>query len=295
MPAYATKLPMRFHGGEYLLTRARTCAYCGAAGNLTNEHLFPQFLYERTYERSGTVVLTNVSGKTEKAVSSEPTIRDVCTVCNSGVLAVLDGYVSELYGRLFQTIVQPGQRIKFDFDFDNLLRWLLKIAYNTARARRWPVSQLAELRNYVLGRQNRPPGAHVLLQLVIPTKVERGSIEGHPDVTEIEPLLNRVIRLDVRQLPGLAQAFTVSLNSYYFHVPLEDLNVDAHVRRRVVKRFLKMVPGAYELSRTGRAVIYASSLDIMKAISGVRPFERNLGLGKKWLEESGGYSTRRRT
>lgn len=250
---------------------------------MSREHLLPKCLYRR----AGTILLANVAGEIEKVVSSEPTIRDVCGACNGGPLSKLDEYVCELYDRYFQTIVRSGECIKFSYDFDLLLRWLLKIGYNTARARRsWPPDPFTELREYVLGRQGRPPGVRVLLQLIIPTKVERGTMKDDPTATEVLPHFNRVAALDVVQLPGFTLAFLLSLYSYHFYVLIEDSGKPARERQRIFRELLREVPGAYELCDKNRAVVYASSVDWVTEAKRSGPLLRNLELGKKWQEEA---------
>lgn len=259
----------------------RNCAFCGGKADLSREHLFPRCLYERI----GTTLLENVSGKTEKVVTSEPTIRDVCRTCNGGPLSLLDSYACTLYDKYLGVLVRSGE-IKFEYDFDLLLRWLLKIGYNTARARTWPFTFPEELKHYVLGRNDRPAGAHVLVQLIIPTKVEPGRIAGHPTTTEVPPIPNRVALLDARRLPGFVLAFMVSVYSYYFYVLRDDPASELRLRKRILKHFIRLLPGAYELRpQKKRAVLFASSLDFISAASQSDPFLRNLLLGRKWQEE----------
>ena len=261
----------------------RICAFCGSTGTLSREHLWPKCLHAR----SGTTILSNVIGETEKAVSSEQTIRDVCTACNSGPLSCLDEYISQLYDSYFQSVVRVGEGVRFRFDFNLLLRWLLKIGYNTARARKWPLSNWLEFCDYVLGQGSRPDGCRVLLQLIVPTEVHRGSIKDNPAATEIQPFPSRVATFDVRRLPGFKLAFMVSLNSYYFYVAVETLDLPVHVRRRTFRKLVREIPGAYELSPGRRAMVYASSMDFIDHASQSEAFFRNLLLGKKWLQEAG--------
>ncbi len=216
-------------------------------------------------------LLENVAGETEKIVTSEPTIRDVCRACNSGPLSSLDAYVCSLYDRYFQILVRSGE-IKFEYDFDLLLRWLLKIGYNTARARKWPFTFPEKLKHYVLGRNDLPKGAHVLLQLITTKEVPR--------------IFNRVALTDVRRLPGFLLAFMVSINSYYFYVFQDDVDSALRLRRRILKESIRELPGAYELRpQEKRAVVFASSVDSNSAELQSAPALRNLLLALKWQEE----------
>ena len=198
---------------------------------------------------------------------------------------MLDAYVCSLYDRYFRVLVRSGE-IKFEYDFNLLLRWLLKIGYNSARARKWPFTFPEEFKHYVLGRNDRPKGAHVLLQLIIPTRVEPGHIRDDPTATEVLPIPNRIGLLDVRRLPGFLIAFMVSIHSYHFYVFQDDVDSDLRLRRRILKEFIRELPGGYELKpQKKRAVVFASSVDSISAASQSAPLFRNLLLGRKWQEE----------
>lgn len=184
--------------------------------------------------------------------------------CNNGPLSVLDQYACGLYDKYFGRLVRSGDCVKFAFEFDLLLRWLLKTAFNLARARRgkWPVDTLFGLRKYILGKDQQAPASRLFLQLITPTKIEPGSVKGlAPDVAEAPIVFNRVILFDCSFAPGFLTGFLVTLNSYYFHILLEDSNTKARLRERVFATFMKDNPGAFRLSPCKRAVVYASSLD----------------------------------
>src|SRR5216684_242093 len=105
----------------------RVCAYCGSKTGLSNEHLFPKFLHERS---EGSMISVARTAAGDKAVGGELKIGDVCKRCNNGPLSSLDNYVSDLHDQYFKSIVHSGDRVDFRFDFERLLRWLLKTGYN---------------------------------------------------------------------------------------------------------------------------------------------------------------------
>lgn len=225
-------------------------------------------------------MIVNVRGATEKAVTSQPTIRDVCAACNNGPLSDLDNYFCELHDTYFQQIVRPGDSVRFQYDMNLLTRWLLKIWYNVARARGWQVPSQEEIAAYILGKGKRPDDLSIFLQLIIPTKVQRGSIPGHADATEIPPIPTRVEALDLRQLPGYTAAFIVAVKSYYFLVLVEDMKTSLAVRKKVLKAVLKLFRGAQKLTGKNRALVYSSSVDFVKTAD-TFPFSRNLELARK--------------
>lgn len=265
-----------------MCSQPRKCAYCGTSDRLTREHLLPRGLVARSDEELESNVL---AGAEQRVISSEPAIADVCANCNNGPLSVLDRYICNLYDVYFAHPVRRGDCVKFIFNFDLLLRWLLKTAYNFARARRgkWPVSSISELRNYICGKDEDRPASRILLQLISPSQIEPGSVDGIPmNVTEGPLAFNRVGVLDSRALPGFVVGFLITLNSYYFYLLVEDLNSDARVRERVFKEVLKETPGAFRLLPGRRAVVYSSSLDAFQVARRSAPLVRNILSWEKW-------------
>jgi hypothetical protein len=260
----------------------RKCAYCGSPGNLSKEHIFPRCICERSGGALFSIARTKAG---DKAVQSELTIGDVCTKCNNGPLSALDAYICGLHDKYFKTIVHPGDRVLFKYDFDLLLRWLLKIGYNVARARGWHVRADTDVPSYVLGSSSRPIGFRVFIQLIIPTPTSALTRKVQPDAVEIPPAPVRIDLLDLRQLVGFNMAFMVSLNSYFFHIFKESHGTPKYVRGRILKAVLRRTPGAYELTEKNRAVIYASSTDFMAFLSQNKPLSRHVEMMKELKEK----------
>ena len=217
----------------------------------------------------------------DKAVNAELKIRDVCTVCNNGPLSTLDTYICQLHDKYFNTLVRPGDRLRFSYDFDLLLRWLLKTGYNAARARKWGASEVKVLSEYILGTAARPIGFRVFLQLIVPTPVDAIAWQVRPEAEEIPPVPARVDLLDLQILIGFSMAFVVSLNSYLFHVFKEDLDASRIIRTKVLSALLRQIPGAYEITDANRAVLHASSVDVMTHLSKNRPLSRHIEMMKE--------------
>jgi hypothetical protein len=264
------------------MKQGRKCAYCDASGELTKEHLLPRSLTLRSDEE----LKQNIMARGEhRVISSEATIADVCAACNNGPLSLLDQYICSLYDKYFAQVVQPGNRVKFEADFELLLRWLLKTAYNHARARRgnWPVSLLQAERDYILGKVKKRPTSHIILQLIPPARIEPGSIKGlPPDATESPMLFTRVGLFDFTFAPGFLMGFLIAVKSYCFHVLVEDARVDMRLRKRVFASLLKDTPGGYELVPGKRAVVYPSSLDMFQVALKSSPLVRNMRNWDNW-------------
>jgi hypothetical protein len=180
----------------------------------------------------------------------------------------LDTYPCSLNDKYFVNLVHSGDRVRFQYDYDLLLRMLLKIGYNVARARRWPLEAIEDTANYILGEAAKPLGLRIFLQLLIPTPVANTSLPVSPDATEVAPLPLRVNVADTSNMPGFILSYSISIWSYAFFVLREDLNTRRALRERMIQKFLKFAKGAYELAGRNSVTIYASSVDVIAAADG---------------------------
>lgn len=74
--------------------------------------------------------------------------------------------------------LKPGDSITFEYDYNPLLRELLKISYNSARASKNGYEAVAALKrfsSYIIHDNRKPPGVIISLQLV--TSANRINIE----------------------------------------------------------------------------------------------------------------------
>jgi hypothetical protein len=150
-------------------THPRVCAYCGEPSRLTREHLIPNSLMDRTPEYD-----VKYLEAAKSFVKGQPTVRDVCSDCNNGALSSLDNYALELYKQYFGNIVEKHAQLVFEYDFHRLVRWLLKVSYNSARTKdEEDATLLALFRGYILGTERMPTRCAVFMQLLIPVVIAR--------------------------------------------------------------------------------------------------------------------------
>jgi len=99
---------------------------------MTREHVIPSFIYES--QKSFGSGFTGWNEAANKIVEGEIKVKDVCQDCNNGFLSNLDDYAKQLLadaGILVQNYT--GSRISLIYSYDLLLRWPLKISFNSAR------------------------------------------------------------------------------------------------------------------------------------------------------------------
>jgi hypothetical protein len=254
----------------------RVCAYCGQGSDLTSEHVFPQ-----CFQKSFDAITTTKTPTGEKAISSDLEIHDVCGSCNHGPLSVLDTYLCELNDKYFLKIIRPGDNVRFEFNLDQLLRMLLKMGYNVARARKWPIEIWLDAKQYILDKAPCPSGFRIFLQLMIPTPAKKTTLPVSPGTTEVPPLPMSVYQLDVTAFPGLMSGYWISIWSYRFFVLQEDTRISRQVRRRSLAKWLKTEKGVYELDRRNVARVYASSVEVLDTLKASPIFHDQLSKARK--------------
>ncbi len=194
------------------------CAYCDILCQQTREHVIPRWYNDTPGEAetfSARAPLTHLQG--------DLIVKDVCGACNSGVLSSLDSYGKELYDRYFAAPVYAGETVSFDYNGERLLRWLLKLSYNSARAQNADVLVLREYRKVVLGESPLTDRIRCWLHLVSPTWLDASVAarparrDEHGQSNVEEPLWFRIGQFRLRSYPAvfLVQR-TVLINSFAF-------------------------------------------------------------------------------
>ncbi|MCD6076076.1 MAG: hypothetical protein K0R89_14 [Ramlibacter sp.] len=155
-----------------------SCSYCGEAGRATREHVVPAFLL--AHQKSIGARPEGWNDAARKVVQGDAVIRDVCAECNNGTLSRLDEYGKTLLtsaGVLTSNFVR--RRVEFSYDYDLLLRWVLKIVYNSARASHSADDLYRAYLPYILESDSRP--ASVALGVYLAAPVTRTEASQIPD------------------------------------------------------------------------------------------------------------------
>lgn len=195
------------------------CAYRDEPCRPTREHVIPNWYKDTPGEAetfSARAPLTHLKG--------DLLVKDVCGKCNNGILSGLDGYGKELYQRYFAAPVFDAETVIFDYDGDRLLRWLLKLSYNSARAQNADVRVLREYRQAMLGKAPLPTHMRCWLHLVSATtfdheaKVVRPARRVEHGAEEVEEARwFRICQFRLTDLPALSLVQrTVLINSFAF-------------------------------------------------------------------------------
>ena len=166
---------------------------------LTREHVIPSFLY--SYQRKFEQVI-GWNDNVQKMLRGDQVIGDVCGECNSGALSQLDQYAQKFFttnGILTQNFT--ATTLDLHYDYDQLLRFNLKVSFNSAR-RTGAESHLFEpFVPYMLGQASSPGKNQIRLVVQL--------LKGHRFVGEDAM---KLIGLRYADDAGLANPFIVRIS-----------------------------------------------------------------------------------
>ncbi len=242
-----------------------TCAYCEKICRSTREHVIPRWYCETPGEN----VLFNAR-RPLTHTQGEMTIKDVCENCNNGVLSCLDGLGKDLYDRFFSTPVFYAETVHFVADWELLIRWLLKLSYNSARVHNADTTVLSQYRDVILGNHAIPASVRCFLHL-IPPSFQDASEGFRParrqECSEGQLLLPQWFRITKLRLPYFPTTVVVQravmINAFAFSLlipPPNDPSCCAQVsdlRNLLMTEF----PAAVELNREGKHVAVTACTD----------------------------------
>jgi len=176
---------------------SQQCAYCGRQDKvLTKEHLFPKCLHQRLQQTRETKKHSFWLSRLDKTITTEPQIRDVCNICNSGELSRLDSYICTLWDRFFSRIYERDDTLTFSFDYHLLCRWLLKQCFNSARIHGFDEFVYPPLTSYIMGTSTSAANVRLFLQLVPPGYISVQELaemgHSHKNPLRWEPESHRV-------------------------------------------------------------------------------------------------------
>lgn len=175
------------------------CAYCKKDAPATREHVIPAFIYRFQKELQAKVIGWNEVAN--KMVGGEHQVKDVCEKCNGGVLSSLDAYGKEfLIANGFLTQNYIHRRAELSYDYDRLVRWLLKISFNSTRTDQGHVHLFEKFIPYILNGSPSPQKIDfaVLATLAAPVTTEKlnGQYKVFDDLANgsgvVNPFLMRI-------------------------------------------------------------------------------------------------------
>lgn len=212
----------------------KNCAFCDKPlnGTKTREHIIPNW-----YSEKDNVSFNERSNK--KIGNDDIVIRDVCKNCNNVILSALDGYGKRMFEKYFQHPIFANQKTTFQYSFQKLSKWLLKISYNSARANKSDENILAHFRGYLISEENIPDELLFYVSTVAPS-VKINEFETAPATKSDKDLIfSEIFRVSVtsfKDLSGLYWSFRViTIHSYRFFMAIPDVELVSNLKKESSK------------------------------------------------------------
>nr|URZ94097.1 hypothetical protein [Citrobacter freundii] len=137
------------------------------------------------------------------------------------------------------TPLKPGDEVTFNYDYDLLLRVLLKISYNSARASKNGYSSkviLEKYKSFIAHGEKKPDG--IIVSLLIVTSANRINLETGNDEKPLEPYLLRSGLIDGLNLSSNNYIVRmVAFNSFWFYLLIPKKPVNAKVKKQFWDEF----------------------------------------------------------
>ena len=217
----------------------KSCAYCAQPKKLTREHVIPSWYIN--LDRSPDDLA--FSERAPKKFVSEMVVRDVCEDCNNIPLSSLDAYGRTLYEEYFHDFVFKDECIDFNYDYQKLLKWLIKCSYNSARVHNADLEVLKDYTDYLINNEQLPSDIIVFCATVAPSNT---TVFDNPIIAtrgrEDDLYEPHWFRLGVFRVPDfdtIDYCFrSVTINSYTFFIALPKLKSDYIKQKRTLLRIL---------------------------------------------------------
>ncbi len=247
------------------------CAYCGVDCIPTHEHIIPDW-YSKAVGQQGleTFNARNPIGH----LYGDILINDVCKRCNNEALSGLDEYGKLLYGKVLSIPVYCSESTVLDYDYNLLLRWLLKLCFNSARVHNADVSILSEYRDYIFGEADIPAKPVLFAHLVAPTDYSvsppvpaRRNVGGDNNIEE--PCWFRLtqFRSDSRYYTDMVQRqIYIDTFCFTFFIPAPDREEHCVDIMKLKSQFQAMIPSAKELTTDGHMELAAGNVHLFQCM-----------------------------
>ena len=230
------------------------CAYCRQDRFLTREHVIPAFIYDFQKKMEQSVIGWNEVA--QRMVGGEGKVKDVCADCNNRVLGELDAYGKQMLtnsGLLVQNYTKRDLTLQYDYSL--LLRWLLKVSFNSSRTDGAHSPLFEKYVPFMRGLELSPSRNQVavLLYLARPETLGASRIAAEPFVriANGSSLLNPfLVRICYGTILG-EHRYVLRSNIFgpaAFHLMMFEDNVLPGHAATAIRHLTKLTPGAVELS-----------------------------------------------
>ncbi|WP_333715825.1 hypothetical protein [Pantoea eucrina] len=216
------------------LKKKKKCAYCKKMGTLTKEHIFPSSIL-----KSFKTKMHTINDKTDYSFKGDLVVADVCAECNNGVLSNLDASFLPYFKDQMIEPIKAGSSVTFKYEYDLLLREILKISYNSSRASVSGYEARLALEKYVpyiLSGYGDVSG--ITLSLMIVTSANLLYLGTNKPHKLLEPYLLRSAKIDGLKIDsGKFLVRMVAFNSFWFYLLIPKSPINSKIKNKYWSEF----------------------------------------------------------
>lgn len=222
---------------------------------MTKEHILPAFLLRRYPDQKA-----GIPPRSGRVATFEGTIRDVCGECNSGSLSELDAYAKSFteQNRCHRTFDLKRPTLLIIYEYQMLLRWLLKISFNVMRAGGHETAAISQCAGFILGSAHLPFHAEVFVEVIRNLPIAEHQRQGLPaSLRGSASLTAHRFRLGAFGFPGserISLCRFVAINAFYFYVMLFPAGAAKDLVNESLLEFRRTNRYALRLSHTRKSV-----------------------------------------
>jgi hypothetical protein len=167
--------------------------------------------------------------------NSELVISDVCAECNNVKLSPLDNYLCLMFDKYFQTYIEKKRTFKFEYDYELLLRTLLKVTFNSSRTKTRVGNEFEKFKNYILDNDGIREDVVIKLDLITPS-MHNGK--------KIYPKSARcgIIATNFKQENFILRM--IAVNSFYFYIIIsKNEKITTEIAELELRHIIENIPG----------------------------------------------------
>src|SRR5690606_35959283 len=188
------------------------------------------------------------------------------------------------------------RRIDISYDYGTLLRWLLKMSYNSARAMTEPPPLLESTAGYILKGSSPPAIAFLAVEVVRDTVITDDDLLGLPDeLQHWRSVPTRMFRSGPAEiiargklLPSHTLRF-VALNAWYFFICLVPPDTNRRDKRALWDAFRTQMPDAMIVNPATDRL----SLNVSRSSGLDRYRDQGFSVHRQWQDILDGASSKR--
>ncbi len=207
----------------------KMCSYCNKKKKLTKEHIWPKCIINRMPELEAKYLDSQ-----KIFTSSELVISDVCADCNNGKLSILDSYLCQLFDKYFNLYIEKEKELTFEYDYELLLRTLLKITYNSSRTVTKKQNYFSRYADFILEGGKNYENIVVKLDLVLPSIINDAKV--YPKSARCG-----IINVGIASDNIILRA--VSINSFYFYLVMSKAEFIKEANIDEFQEIFNRIPG----------------------------------------------------